>query len=100
MVSSRTAPRRCASGPGGYTSRFEEPTTKEPTTSPFVMAVRASLRSEECAVCGGAKVRDAMFCVRCRGLLPRGTFLVLATLEQEEDRARWWQRACADLRGE
>ena len=63
-------------------------------------AARASLRSEECPECGGAKVREAMFCVRRRGALPRGAFLVLATLGCEEDRARWWQRACADLRGE
>lgn len=59
-----------------------------------------SLRSEECPGCGGAKVREAMFCLRCRGALPRGVFLVLATLGREEDEARWWQGACADLRGE
>lgn len=103
MTSSRTAPRRHASGLSGYTSRFEEappPPLQEPPASAVVGAARASLRSEECPVCGGAKVRDAMFCLRCRGFLPRGAFLVLATLEQEEDRARWWQQACADLRGE
>ena len=31
---------------------------------------------------------------------PPGAFLVLTTLGQAEDRARWWQNACADLRGE
>ena len=101
MASSRTAPRRCASGPGGYTTRVAGGAmVQEGNLSPLVQAARQSLRSMECPACAGAKVQDAMFCLRCRGLLPRGAFLVLATLEQEEDRARWWQRACADLRGE
>ena len=54
----------------------------------------------KCPVCGAAKWTAAMFCEGCRGALPRGALLVLATLEHEEDRARWWQQACADLRGE
>lgn len=102
MASSRTAPRSYASGLGGYTSRFEgpPPQPKEPPASAVVATARASLRSVECPVCGSSKVPDAMFCPRCRGALPRGVFLVLATLEQEEDQARWWQLACVDLRGE
>ena len=101
MASSRTAPRRYASGHGGYTSRFAGGAAPNgEAVSPLVRAARESLRSMECPVCAGYKLADALFCGRCRGFLPRGAFLVLATLEQEEDRARWWQSACADLRGE
>ncbi len=102
MASARTAPRRYASGHGGYTSRFEEPlpSAEEPPATAPVEAVRESLGSEQCPGCGGPKGRDAMFCVRCRGALPPGALLVLAALGREEDRARWWQTACADLRGE
>ena len=101
MASSRTAPLRYASGLGGYTSRFEGGVMAEvETLSPLARAARESLRSEECPVCAGYKAADSLFCGRCRCALPRGAFLVLATLEQEEDRARWWQQTCADLRGE
>lgn len=101
-ASSRTAPTRYASGPGGYTSRFAEPPPLPDAAEvpAAVAAARASLRSKECPVCGGAKVQDTMFCVRCRGALPCGAFLVLGALGREEDRARWWQQSCADLRGE
>lgn len=101
MASSRTAPTRYASGHGGYTSRVEAGAMADgETLSPLVRTARESLRSIECPGCAGYKLADALFCGHCRVALPRGAFLVLATLEQEGDRARWWQRTCADLRGE
>ena len=69
--------------------------------SPLALVAHRSRLGKMCPGCGGQKWSEGIFCESCRAAVPHAGWRdYVDPTADPEGYARWWVRACADLRGE